>query len=297
MKQDRDSIIIIAVISILLLLNLATFYVALPETSTVDFGCCTNHLVAKDFSAYYSATWLLYHNVSAIYSPGNVSSLGISPHPEPFKYLPSILLFVSPLLLFSYHDALIAFDVVQIALLLPIAYLLCALLRKRSIAVISLIMAVALLEPSPFPNWGFSVTYYWQWAEGQSKVLLLFILLLSFYLGRMNRPRISGIVFGLSFFDPRFALLAIPLFLACNKGRLLSATISAISSILVFDSPLFIPTVGTGFVSMVLRSGLSTPVYPYAYIPLLTIILLSIASWKEITGLFSSEELPVSQRR
>lgn len=268
--------------AMLILLNLSTFAVALPETNIVDSGCCTNHLVAKDFSAYFTAAWQLIHAPSLIYSNQNISSLGIFPRPEPFKYLPSILLLIAPLTALKYHDALLWFDALQFFLLVPIALIIYELQRGKNLLGTSLLMIIALLEPSPIFGWGFSATYYWQWAEGQTKVLLLFLLLLSFYLGKKKLPIISGIVFGYSFFDPRFALISIPLFLMFNGERKSSAIISTIVSVLAFNSVLLVPGVAGGFIGMVLASGLSTPVYPYAYIPLLTIIAQSILNWREI---------------
>lgn len=283
MNQRRGKIVLFVLAGILIVLNYSTFFVALPETSIVDSGCCTNHLVAKDFSAYFAAAWQLFHAPSLIYSNQNISSLGIFPRPEPFKYLPSILFLIAPLTALKYHDALITFDVLQLFLLVPIALLIYELQRGKKLLGTSILMIIALLEPSPLFGWGFSATYYWQWAEGQTKVLLLFLVLLSFYLGKKKKlPIISGIVFGYAFFDPRFALISIPLFLMFNRERKSSAIVSTIVSVLAFNSVLMVRGVASGFVAMVLASGLSTPVYPYAYIPLLTIIAQSILNWKEI---------------
>jgi len=59
-----------------------------------------------------------------------------------------------------------------------------------------------------------------QWAEGQAKVLLTFLLIASFYLGFKGRTALSGVAFGLGAFDPRFSVLALPLFLFYNKNKL-----------------------------------------------------------------------------
>lgn len=291
--KDRARIVLLILASALLCLNAATFAAAFNETFIVDFGCCTNHLVAKDFSAFYSSAWMLLHDPSKIYSVNNASALGIYPHPQPFKYLPSILFVMSPLLVLDYHDALIAFDLVQFALLIPIGYLIYELLKgKENPYAIALILIIALLEPSPLPGWGFSAPYYWQWAEGQTKVLLLSLLLLSFYLGKRGRPIISGVVFGLAWFDPRFALISLPLFLLYNKMKLRVALCSMLAAMIVFDSPLLIPGVGSEFASMVLRIGLTTPIYPYAYIPLIAILALIALNWEELYHfLFSTRSM------
>ena len=154
-----------------IVLNLVTFIIAYPEVFRIDPGCCTNHPLAKDFSAYYTAAWRLFHDPSNTYTKGNVSDGGpvILPQPEPYKYLPSFLFLILPLELLGYINALVLFDVIQFLLLVPIAYMLYRLLEKRSLAVIAIVSLVVLFQPLPLPNWGLSVSYYWQWAEGQAK--------------------------------------------------------------------------------------------------------------------------------
>lgn len=76
-----------------------------------------------------------------------------------------------------------------------------------------------MLLPAAAPGWGFSVSYFWQWKEGQSKVIETLLLTVSFYLGMKGRPVWSGVILGIAFFDPRFALAAIPLFLTYNAAK------------------------------------------------------------------------------
>jgi hypothetical protein len=80
----------------LIALNLFTFARAYPEILTLNSGCCSNQVLAKDFSAYYVGAWRLFHDTSNVYAPGNVSDgfPSIPPRPESFKYLPSFLLTV-----------------------------------------------------------------------------------------------------------------------------------------------------------------------------------------------------------
>jgi hypothetical protein len=296
-RRKRLTIVVI-VASALILLNLITFLAAYPETFELDSGCCTTQVVAKDFSAFYTAGWRLLHDTANIYSKGNIAdgfSSVIYPQPEQFKYLPSMLVLISPLTLLSYQNALSAFDLVQVALLGPIAFLIYKLLRSKSLAIITGGLIVAVVQPFPlnFPNWGLSVSYFWQWGEGQSKVLVLFLLLVSFYLGKTRRPLASGAVLGLSFFDPRFALASIPLFLFYNRAHLRDAGLGAISSFTVLNLPLFYPGVLQSYLQMILVTGLSTPLYPYAYIPLGTIVFLSIVNARGIWSTLVSLSLRV----
>ncbi len=280
---------IIAVVCISIILNLITFIIAYPEVFKIDPGCCAHVPLAKDFSAFYTAAWRLLHDPSNIYTRGSLNNgeYLISPQPESFKYLPSFLIFVIPYLFFSYLNALVLFDITQFVLLIPIAFLIYRLLENKRLAAVAIVSIIALLLPFPLPGWGASASYYWQWAECQSKVLNTFLILLSFYLGKRKRPYLSGIVFGLSFFDPRFALVSIPLFITYNKTMLRASSKATILSFGVSNLPLLYPGTGSAFIQMVLNAGLATPVYPYAYIPLLTILAISIVNWKEIAQVFS----------
>ena len=109
-RKDRTNRVILTGLLVLLALSLVTFAQAYPETLRLDSGCCSDHVLAKDFSAYYVGAWRLFHDTPNIYAPGSVADGGpvILPKPEAFKYLPSFLLYVSPLLLLSYQAALSA---------------------------------------------------------------------------------------------------------------------------------------------------------------------------------------------
>jgi hypothetical protein len=161
------------------------------------------------------------------------------------------------------------------------------LLSKKGLAVTLLVAVIVLLQPFPLPNWGFSVSYFWQWGEGQAKVFLTFLLLLAFYLGYSGKPRFSGIVFAFGAFDPRFGLLALPLFLMYNRKKLWASVGSMVVTLLLSNMALLYPGTGSAFLNMILSSGLTTPPYYYAFIPLLTMIALIVVNRSEIVETFS----------
>ena len=285
-KATTDRIILAGLL-ITVALSLVTFAQAYPETYRVDSGCCSSHVLAKDFSAYYVGAWRLFHDAANVYTPGVVADGGpnISPHPETFKYLPSFLLYVSPLLLLSYPTALVSFDVFQLLLLPLMAFFIFRLVRERGVVVTLIVGAIVLLQPSPSWQWGLSASYYWQWGEGQAKVLQTFLLLLSFYLGSRKKPFLSGAALGLAAFDLRFALISLPLFLVYNKPQFRLAAAGALCFGLASNLPFIIPGVASGFESMMLSSGVTTPLYYYSYIPLLTIVCLTILKASDVAGL------------
>jgi len=285
----RLKTIFLAGVILLIALNLYTFIVAYPETYTPSPGITTpGPNLAKDFSAYYVGAWRLWQNPGQIYHFGALGGAEpvIPPYPQAYKYLPSFLLIASPLLTLDYQQALLAFDIIQFMLLPAIAYILYSLLGSKHLAVTFAVMAIALLLPFPTANWGMSPSYYWQWGEGQAKVFVTFLLLLSFYFGSKNRPLLSGIAFAAGFFDVRFGLLAIPLYVMYNRQNLKAATTSAISALILSNVLLLYPGMGTGFVSMVFGSGITTPLYYYALIPFLTLMALIVINFKGIVASF-----------
>jgi hypothetical protein len=283
-NEATKKAILLSIIIASILLNLYTFVRAYPETFAVDSGCCGSQILAKDFSAYYIGVWRLLHDPLNVYTKGFVSDGEpyISPQPEQYKYLPSFLIFVAPLLSFNYQNALIAFDIAQFLLLPLMAFLIYKLLEDRSTVTIAVTIVLVILQPSPIPHWGLSASYFWQWGEGQGKVLNTALLLLSFYLGRVRKPILSGAVLALGAFDPRFFLLSFPLFAVYTKLDPKKAWLSLIAGLVVFNSPLLIDGVGTSFLRMVFQSGVGTPLYYYALIPTLTLVSLIVLNAKEI---------------
>jgi len=285
-RTSRSRIIFVAAVSSLIVLNLVVFAAAYPETMVIDSGCCGNRPLAKDFSAFYTAAWRLFNDPGQVYNPGYVNDgeYHVLPQPEAYKYLPSFLLIVSPFLALPYQQALTAFDVFQFLLLPLIAFLVYELTKEKGVVVAVIVSIIALLLPYPAQHWSLSVAYYWQWAEGQTKVIETFFLLLSFHLGKKNKPVLSGVALALSAFDPRFTLVAIPLFFMYNRHGLRLAVAGGLGAFLATNAALFYPAIGSGFVNMLISSGLTTPLYYYALIPLLTVLALTAANVREIVG-------------
>jgi hypothetical protein len=290
-RSQSIRFIFVVAIAFLIVLNLYTFIIAYPETSRLDSGIGSGPVLAKDFSAYYIGAWRLFHDPSKVYVHGYVNDgeYHVYPQPEAYKYLPSFLVIISPLLFLSYQQALIAFDIFQFALLPLMALLLYKLLSKKGLGLTFVVAVIVLLQPSPLPHWGISASYFWQWGEGQAKVLETFLFLLAFYLGDSDRPCLSGITFALAAFDPRFALLSLPLFIWYNRKKLKVSVASMVGALIISNLALLYPGTGSSFLNMAFGAGAATPLYYYAFIPLLTIVSLIIVNGKEmIVALFQS---------
>jgi hypothetical protein len=162
------------------------------------------------------------------------------------------------------------------------------LTREKGIVVSSMVAITVLLQPSPLPNWGLSVSYYWQWAEAQPKVLLTFLIVLTFYLAKTGRFKTAGVALGLACFDPRFVIVAVPLFAAYTKGSALGAWGCFFITLAVSNLMMLLPGLGNSFVETVLSAGLSTPLYYYSWIPLISVVSLTAADWRRVKLLFVS---------
>ena len=267
---------------IIVALNLYTFSVAYPTMKgPINLG---NGDLPRDFSVYYLAAWRMLHNPSQTFTVGtlNDGEPVIYPAPTPYKYLPSFLVLITPLLSLSYYQAFWVFDVLQFALLPLIAFLLYKLLENKNPIFAFLLLIAVVLLPYPMEGRGLSVSYFMSWVEGQAKILLTFLLLVSFYLGYKGKPLLSGVVFALGAFDPRFALLGLPLFLFYNKTKLKTALPAMVVVLLSFNFIVFYPGVYQGFLGMVLGSGDTTPFYTPSYIPLIMLLSLLAVNAREI---------------
>ncbi len=195
--------------AILISLNLFSFLLAYPNISQLNSGCCGTTLLAKDFSAFYVGAWRLFSDPSQVYFHGNLNDGGsqIYPQPEQFKYLPSFLFIVAPLIFETYNQTIVTFDIIQFLLLPLVALLIYKLVIPKGLLLTFLAGLPALLLLSPGILWGFSAAFYWQWSEGQSKVLETFLLLLSLYLAYTKKPRFSGVLQEYLFSTRGFRLL------------------------------------------------------------------------------------------
>ena len=271
--KSKKLLFALAVI-IIMGLNFYTFSVAYPTMNRpLNLGGSD---LPRDFSVYYIAAWRMFHNPSQIFTVGNLpdGEPAIYPSLTPYKYLPSFLVLISPLVNLSYYQAFWVFDAFQFALLPLMAFMLYTLLEKKNSAIAFLILVLVLLLPYPMPGRGLSVSYFMSWAEGQAKIFLSFLLLVSFYLGYKGRAALSGIVFALGAFDPRFTVLALPLFLFYNKSNLKKALIPFTIALVTLNSVVFYPGVAHGFIAMVFGSGTTTPFYTPTWIPLIMLVSL-----------------------
>jgi hypothetical protein len=279
--------ILVACATAAAVLCIFTFLAAFPPN--VDPG--SSQPLAKDFSAYYVGIWRLFHDPSQLYTRGFVSDgeIHVFPVQEQYKYLPSFLLMISPFGLLTYQRAIIDFDVFQFSLLPFIGFLIYRLASAKGVLMASLVTVLVLTLPAPAAGWGMSIPYFWQWNQGQAKVFETFLILSALYAGSLKLPALSGALLGLSFFDPRFGIFAVPLFVMYNRGRLGVAAVSFAVCLVASNSTLVLsPGMEAGFIGMVFSTGLSSILYPYALIPITPVLALWIMNRGEVTAAWAA---------
>ena len=288
---------LVAIAFVLILLNGLTLIAAIPATTGIDSYCDSNGCTyfARDFSAYYEGAWRLLHHPDSVYHQGNATGdYPILPNPKHFRYAPFFLLFIIPFLNLNYHDALIAFEIFQFFLLPVIAYLLYKLLTIfhqeltwKMAAVISIVLIAAIIAPIrvgvvDYTTWSWS--YYWQWVDGQARVLETFLMLWSLY-EISRKSKYSGLLFALSSFDPRFALLLLPIAIyVARKVRGLRIFIisSTIFFIVLYASSLGYDNLANQFYQSIIGHN-DFSFFAYEWIPFFTIVSLTVVIM--VTGL------------
>lgn len=288
--SEKESIIIL-VIAIALALNIITFAFAYPQMFKPS-----SPTLAKDFSAYYIAGWRLYNNPTVIYAGGSQpGDYQILPKPQTFKYTPSFLILISPFLLLSYQDAFITFNFVQLFLMPILAFFVYKLVKDKNIILAALACTIVLLAPLPslpinqdaqtqlfyrftyISMQSFSWSYYWGWAVGQAHILQTILLTGALYCGISKKPWLSALMFALGSFDPRFALLALPLILWYNKKNIRAYTVGTVLSLSITNLPFFLyHSIGFAFLNATMSTRIVSQMYAYDWIPFYSIIAFSL---------------------
>jgi len=314
MREQQRKIILLTVALIAISLNIATFASAYPQMFQ------TTPTKARDFSAYYIGAWRLFHNPDKIYSGGaQKGDYPILPRPATFRYAPSFLLIIAPFLFFPYQTALVLFNFLQLILLPAMAIMVYRILRGRSVLITSAILVLVLLQPLPgldnlFQTYRihmlatflnnpslssvkdtFSWSYYYNWIDGNAKVLTTFLVLGCFYFGRRLRPYSSGLCLGLAFFDPRFALISIPLAIVYNRGAIRALTAGTLGTIIGSNFLILYHSIGLHYAISMLTQP--TGFYAYTWIPFYAVVGLTIINYREIGSLLKDAVQSLRVRR
>lgn len=282
---------LIIVILVAIAVNAFFFCMAYPQTSKPE----SLHY-ARDFSAYYIGEWRLIHNPTKIYAVDpQLGDYPILPKPQIFKYAPSFLILLSPSLTLPYQDALIAFDLLQLALVPILAFFVYKIVRDKNLILGSVAAIIILIEPLPTPAinlpppqlfhfWLFTLNpqsftpgYYCAYLFANAHILQTVLVVGALYFGFSRKPFPSAMLFALSSFDPRAALLALPLLLWYNRQEIRRFIAVSITFVLATNLPFFFYyNIGYIFLSKEVNGNVISQLYAYDWIPLYSVAILTI---------------------
>ena len=284
---------LLLVVALLVLINLSIFLTAYPDTFKPE-----SPTLARDFSAYYIGAWRLLHNPTQIYNPEIVQSdYQIQPHPQPFKYVPSFLIMFTPFLSLNYQSALNAFDISQALLILALGFFVYKLIEDKNIfiavgAAVIVIVDPILMAPSASYNIAsffhqrmfhlnlqtFSPSYLCGYGLANAHILQTVLLVGALYFGYTKKPWLSALFFAFGVFDPREALVALPLLLWYNRDSLWKFVGGAAGFLATTNLPFFLyQGIGWAFLTTETKASIVSQVYLYDWIPVYAIGALTVA--------------------
>ncbi len=283
---------IIFVILLAVLLNLSIFCFAYPITFKPE-----SPTLARDFSAYYIGAWRLFHNPTQVYNgsvqPGDYQIIGQA---QPFKYTPSFLILFAPFLTLSYQNALNAFDIMQFLLILALAFFVYKLVKDKNIFLGTIVAVIVLVDPLlHLPSAGYSVanflhyrtislhiqtfspSYYCGYFLANAHILQTVLLVGAVYLGFAKKPWLSALLFAFGSFDPRGALVALPLLLWYNRHSIWTFIAGSAVFLLATNLPFFFYYgIGFTFFKAETSASIVSQMYLYDWIPLYAITSLTM---------------------
>jgi hypothetical protein len=260
----NKKLILILVIAIAVTLNAFIFCSAYPETFTP-----MSSMYARDFSAYYLGGWRLIHNPTAIYIGGNQpGDYPIPPNPQTFKYTPSFLIFITPFTSLSYQTALNVFDIIQVASILALAFFVYKIVKDKKL--FAGVAAAILVLIAFFPG------YYWGYAQANAHIIQTSLLVGALHCGFSKKPWFSALLLAVGSFDPRGALLALPLLLWYNRQKMLKFVAGSVAFIAALNVPFFFYyDIGVSFLQREVNADIVSQIYPYDLVPLFAVITIT----------------------
>jgi hypothetical protein len=240
--------------------------------------------------------WRLFNNPTQVYHDGSLASdYIIVGQPQPFKYMPSFLLIMTPFLALNYMDSLLVFNFLQLALIPLLAFFVYKLIKNKTPGLGAIAALTVIIQPWPTPasnippteqihlwifninSQSFSPSYYCGYVYINAHILQAILLVGALYFGYTKKPWLSALLFAFGLMDPRAALLAAPLMLWYNRQKLREFLAGSVVFIVATNLPFFFYyDVGLTFLRTVLDANIISQSYAYDWIPSYGIIALTI---------------------
>jgi hypothetical protein len=292
--NKKTAITLVILLSVVI--NFQIFCYAYPQTFEPQ-----SPTLARDFSAYYIAAWRLVHNPTTVYSegvqPGDYQLVG---QPQPFRYIPSFLMLIVPLLTLSYQNALNAFDIMQFLSILVLAFFVYKLIENKPLIPASIVAEIVLVNPLLFPlilspSGGYGLTnflhwrifslhvqtispcYYCGYILANAHILQNTFLVGALYFGFAKKPWLSALLFAFGSFDPRASLFALPLLLWYNRQAIRKFIVGSAAFLAATNLPFFFYYgVGFALLQTQVHASVVAHIFLYDWIPLYSIAVLAI---------------------
>jgi len=265
LKSKNNKLILISVITVALALNALTFGLAYPETFKP-----MSSIYARDFSAYYIGEWRLFNNPTTIYIGGNQpGDYYIPPNVQTFKYTPSFLVFFAPFIILSYQNALNVFDILQFISIFALAFFVYKIVKDKKLVGATVAAFVILVAFQP--------GYYWGYAQANAHIIQTSLIVGALYFGFSKKPWLSALLFAIGAFDPRVALLVLPLLLWYNRKNLLKFGVGIVAFLAALNLPFFFYyDIGLNFLRTEVNGDIVSQIYSYDLVPIIAVATLTI---------------------
>ena len=240
----------------------------------------------------------------------------ILPNPQTFKYTPSFLIFFAPFLALKYQDALVSFDILQVALIPALAFFVYKMVKDRNLNLAMVVAVIVLLMPLPTPPLSqttispfyssfasinaqsFVPTYMIGYDVVNAHVLQTILLVGALYFGFAKKPWASALMLTLGVFDPRTAIFAFPLLLWYNRQNLRKFIVCAVVFLGITNLPFFFySSIGLSFLQTEITGSIVSQMYPYDWLPLYTIAALMVFEILTYSGKTQTIDIPATCKK
>jgi hypothetical protein len=170
------------------------------------------------------------------------------------------------------------------------------------LVLVAIAAVVILIEPLPTPPisqaafsllqarfsslnpQSFAPGYFVGYAVANAHVLQVVLLVGALYFGLTKRPWFSALLFAFGAFDPRAAIIMLPLLLWYNRQRIRSFAVGAIAILGITNLPFFFYYgIGFSFLHQEVSGNIISQMYPYDWLAIYAVVVLTIIEIINVT--------------
>ena len=169
----------------------------------------------------------------------------------------------------SYQTALNVFDILQFVSIFALGFFVYKIVKDKKLLGAALAAFIVLIAFQP--------GYYSGYAQANAHIIQTSLIVGALYFGFSKKPWLSALLFAVAAFDPRGALLALPLLLWYNRQKLLKFGVGAIAFLAALNLPFFFYyNIGLNFLQTEVNGDIVSQIYPYDLIPIIAVATLTV---------------------